>query len=63
MVALWENPTIWLSQERQENLHMHICPQLCELIGSHLCMCGCVAHVLQCVPCCVCVCVSYVVHI
>lgn len=47
MVALWESPTIWLSQERQENLCIFVCSV--SITGSHLCMCGFVVHVLQCV--------------
>lgn len=44
MVALWENPTIWLSQERQEDLHIFVCTV--NVTQSHLCMCWCVVRVV-----------------
>lgn len=59
MIALWENPTIWLSQERQENL----CIFVCGVQVSYETTCVCVR--VWSVPSVACVSeyVWYVVHI
>lgn len=65
MVAQWENPTIWLSQERQANLGVfsavcehHRKPPVC------VCVCGYVACAAACAQCgmCVSVCLVFGAH-
>lgn len=40
MVAFWETPTIWLSQERHENLCIFVCSMCHMKPPVHLWVCG-----------------------
>lgn len=57
MVALWENPTIWLSQEKQKILCIFVCSVrmfyeatcVCVAVSSGCCGMGTVWHACECI--------------